>query len=193
MNDKNEEDKLLDHNYDGIKEFDNDLPRWWVALFWGGIIFGFFYVGLFHTGIFRFDSQKLDERMARIEQVRAEIQEQVRQQGAGSPDVILALAQDPQALERGKVHYAAKCAACHLEGGQGLVGPNLTDDYWIHGGSVLDVKRVIVEGVLEKGMVAWGNLMTDDEINDVTAFVWSLHGTNPANPKAPDGEFVARN
>ena len=186
------EDKLLDHNYDGIQEYDNDLPRWWLALFWGGIVFGICYVALFHAGPLRFDSEKLGERMAAIEELREEVKAKAEQQGQGDASVLLAMAQDSSALERGKKHFSEKCAACHMEDGRGLVGPNLTDDYWIHGGSISDIRRVVVEGVLEKGMVAWRGLMTEDEISEVSAFVWSLHGTNPENAKAPEGELVTR-
>ena len=82
--------------------------------------------------------------------------------------------------------------ACHAQQGQGLVGPNLTDDYWIHGGLISDLRTVILNGVPEKGMLSWRGILKDEEINAVTAYVWTLHGTNPPNPKKPEGELVKR-
>ena len=88
--------------------------------------------------------------------------------------------------------YTTRCFACHADKGAGLVGPNLTDDYWLHGGKISDVRNVIINGVLEKGMLAWKDQLKADEINQITAFVWSLHGKNPPGAKAAQGEFVER-
>jgi cytochrome c oxidase cbb3-type subunit 3 len=184
-------DELLDHNYDGIQEYDNDLPRWWLALFVFGIIFGFIYVGLYHLGPMDFTSEKIDMAMQEIDAKQAAV-EAAKPDPADSRSELMKLVSNPEALAAGKEQYIAKCAACHLNGGQGLVGPNLTDDYWIHGGDITDIRRIIVEGVAEKGMIAWGPLMSDEEMSQVAAYVWTLHGTNPENPKAPQGELVPR-
>lgn len=186
-----EKDELLDHNYDGIQEYDNDLPRWWVALFWGGIIFGVFYVGYFHFAGGKFTTELIAAEMKKIDEQKAVAQEAAPKEES-SRESLLVLASDQQALSAGQEVFIAKCAACHLEKGQGLVGPNLTDDYWIHGGDITDIKTVIVNGVLDKGMIAWGPLLKPEEVNQVTAYVWSINGTNPPNPKAPQGDLVSR-
>ncbi|MCB0331208.1 MAG: c-type cytochrome [Bdellovibrionales bacterium] len=184
-------DELLDHDYDGIQEYDNDLPHWWVALFWGGIVFGFIYVGLYHFGGWQFASQKLSAEMKKIEDMKASTVAEAPPAATGE-EVLLQLASRKESLEAGKEIFIAKCAACHLAEGQGLVGPNLTDDYWIHGGKITDIRNVVEVGVLDKGMIAWGPLLKAEEINQVTAYVWSLNGTNPPNPKEPQGELYKR-
>jgi cytochrome c oxidase cbb3-type subunit 3 len=184
-------DELLDHNYDGIQEYDNDLPRWWLGLFWFGILFGIGYTALYHFGSWQFTSEKIDAEMAKIDAMKQEAVAAVPAAATGE-DALLKLVSDDAALAKGKELFIAKCAACHLEQGQGLVGPNLTDDYWIHGGKISDIRHIIEVGVVDKGMIAWGPLMSADEVNQVTAFVWTLHGTNPPNPKAPQGELMPR-
>jgi cytochrome c oxidase cbb3-type subunit 3 len=187
-----DKDELLNHNYDGIQEYDNDLPRWWVSIFWISMIFAVVYVFYFHLGFGRFTSQKLDDNMAEI-MARRESSKKVDAANTQTVKVdLVALVKDQEALARGKASYDAKCIACHLDKGQGLVGPNLTDDYWIHGGKIEEIKKVIIEGVLDKGMLAWGNTMSPKEIDEVTAYVWSLHGSNPAGAKEPQGNLVPR-
>mgnify|MGYP001459919172 CR=1 FL=1 len=187
-------DELLNHNYDGIEEYDNALPTWWRALFWLTIVFGIIYVIYFHFGPGRFTSQQLEERLAAVEALRPK---QVIAAGeTGQKDVeaeLLALVKDPAAVAKGKVHYDTKCAACHAALGQGLVGPNLTDDYWIHGSKISDLQKVVVTGVVEKGMIAWGPIMPPQEINEVIAYIWTLHGTNPAGAKEAQGVLAPRN
>lgn len=186
-----DKDELLGHNYDGIQEYDNDLPRWWVWLFWGCIVWGVFYVLVYHVGSWKFKSELLEDELTKIQELKPKV-ELTMGQGEALSAEILALASDKEALFRGTKNYQEKCAACHLDQGQGLVGPNLTDDYWIHGGSILDIRKVIVEGVPEKGMIPWGPLLQQQEINEIAAFVWNLHGTNPPNPKAAEGELFPR-
>lgn len=183
-------DELLDHNYDGIQEYDNDLPRWWVQLFWLTIVWGIGYAIWFHYPSTPTPEERLASGMREIEQLRAA--KQSVSAGPESEAELLKLAADAGILKQGAEIYAAKCLACHAQGGAGLVGPNLTDDYYIHGGKISDIKQIVMEGVLDKGMLAWKTLLTKAEINAVVAYVWSLHGTNPPNPKAPQGEVVAR-
>jgi cytochrome c oxidase cbb3-type subunit 3 len=185
-----DKDELLSHNYDGIEEYDNDLPRWWIWLFWVTIAFGVFRVGYYHFGPGKLQEERLVDSMAELEAIRA-----AHRPPAGKevgPEQLLALVNDPSRLEEGKKVYAANCIACHLDQGQGLVGPNLTDSYWIHGGTISDIQKVVINGVPEKGMVPWKEILTADQINAVTAYIWTLHGTNPPNPKAPQGELVQR-
>ena len=117
---------------------------------------------------------------------------QIQNQPTG-PDVkaLLAMVNDPEQLKPGKEQFASKCASCHAPDGGGLVGPNLADKFWIHGkGELADIYKVVREGVLDKGMPAWGALMSDAELNSVVAYVKTLDGTKPANPKAPQGTEI---
>lgn len=180
-------DELLDHNYDGIQEYDNDLPRWWVYLFAITVVWGLVYVVWFHSG--ETPEQQLAAQMAEIGKKQAVANASSAQD---TDESLLALITAPSMVSHGKELYTTRCVACHGAAGEGLVGPNLTDDNWIHGAKPTQIKRTIQEGVLDKGMIAWKTTMTSDEINAVLAYVWSLHGTNPPNAKAPQGDLVPR-
>ncbi|MCI5065733.1 c-type cytochrome [bacterium] len=183
------EDKLLDSNYDGIQEYDNDLPSWWIWLFYITIASSVVYVGYYHFGPGNSIQENLAEEMEAHEAIVAAQAQQEEQSGAEEPEDLLQLVNDTGRIESGKEIFIQKCAACHLQRGEGLVGPNLTDNYWIHGGTMEDIKRIIMEGVLEKGMLAWKDQLSTKEINDVTLFVWSIRGTN-IEGKAPEGELL---
>ncbi|MCB9552634.1 MAG: c-type cytochrome [Myxococcales bacterium] len=173
--------ELTDHDYDGITEYDNPLPRWWLMLFYGGIVFAAVYIPWYHFGPGPLMVEEYEAQMAAAAAAMP--------QKKGPDAAALATAQkDPARLAAGKETFARLCVACHTADGGGLVGPNLTDDYWIHGGSMADVVHVITEGVPEKGMISWKTQLKDDEIVSVAAYVKSLRGTTPANPKAPEGE-----
>ena len=184
MTDKNE---LRSHNYDGIQEYDNDLPKWWLWLFWITIIFAVIYPFIYDFGPGEFASETVDKEVSQLASKSSS--------AAGSAvteEGLLKLVSDPDTLNKGQVIYTTRCFACHAEKGAGLIGPNLTDDYWIHGGKITDIHKTVSEGVLDKGMLSWKGQLTPDQLNSVVAFVWSLHGTNPPNGKAPQGDFVAR-
>ncbi len=182
-------DELLSHNYDGIQEFDNDLPKWWIWLFILCIVWGVWRVGYYHFGPGLLQEESLAVSMAELEEIRAAA---APAEGEGvSEDTLLALASDNEATQAGSAIFTANCMACHLQG-QGLVGPNLTDDYWIHGGTLSDIYEVIENGVLEKGMIAWKERLSAEQMAQVTAYVWTLHGKELPNPKAPQGELVPR-
>lgn len=184
----NDRDRLLDHDYDGIQEYDNDLPRWWLSLFIVTVIWSGIYAVWFHSRAT--PTERLAAEMQELESLRAA--QAAARPAPASEESLLALASDAATLKRGSEIYAAKCLACHGAAGEGLVGPNLTDDYWIHGASISDIKHIVLEGVLDKGMIAWKAMMSGEEIDTVVAFVWSLHGTNPPNAKAPQGEHAPR-
>jgi cytochrome c oxidase cbb3-type subunit III len=188
MADKNE---LLDHDYDGIQEYDNDLPRWWVAIFWITALYGVFYVFYYHFGPGLLQEEQLAVDMKEIQELQAK-QQQTKPVAEVDEAGLLALVGNAEAMEQGKVVFQAKCMACHGMNGEGLIGPNLTDDHWIHGGKITDIRKVVIEGVLEKGMLAWKGQLSDSEINNVVAYIWTLQGSNPPNPKAPEGELVVR-
>lgn len=182
------QDQLLDHDSDGIKEYDNDLPRWWVWLFWITIIVSPIYAYWFH-GVLDSTEERLAQAMSEIESKRV-AQGTSSGTSAVSEESLLALVSDKSALAKGSELFATRCAACHQAQGQGLIGPNLTDKHWIHGGKIADIRRVVSEGVPEKGMLSWKTMLSADEMNAVTAYVWTLRGSNPPNPKAPEGQLV---
>ena len=186
-----EKNEPLDHNYDGIQEYDNDLPRWWLWLFYLTIAFAVIYYFYFDiSGAGKLPVQKLEQQMAELKEVQKALAP--KEVALDTEEGMLALAAQPEVVSRGKEVFTTNCAVCHQPEGQGLIGPNLTDDYWIHGGTITDVKRIIQVGVLEKGMLAWQGVLTPEQLNDVTAFVWSVHGTTPPNPKAPEGPLSPR-
>lgn len=179
--------KLRHQAYDGIQEYDNDLPRWWVWLFWITIIYGTVYAVWFHAPSTPTPRESLETSLAELKSL------QRASAPAGEIDEagLLKLVTEQSIIAQGAQVYAGKCAACHGPDGQGLVGPNLTDAFWIHGGSVVDIRNVILNGVVEKGMLAWRGILSDQEVNAAVAFIWSIRGTAPANPKAPEGQPVS--
>ncbi|MCB0317974.1 MAG: c-type cytochrome [Bdellovibrionales bacterium] len=183
-----EKDELLDHNYDGIQEYDNDLPRWWLNIFWLTTIFAICYATWTH--ILREETQQetLARRLKENQALRQEASVNTTANDIGNEELIN-MSADSNLLARAKANWDSKCVACHGANGEGLVGPNLTDKYWLHGGNPEDIRNVIRKGVLEKGMLAWETVMNPDEINEITAYVLSLQGTKPSNPKDPQGEL----
>ena len=185
MNAPDQDPRELDHEYDGIREYDNPLPRWWVYLFYASIVWaGLYALNLPGIGIGK-------GRLANYERDMAAARAKYGSPTAGGPvddAVLVAAAKEPATLALGKTTFTANCAACHGPEGGGVIGPNLTDDYWLHGGRPGEIFRTVNEGVLPKGMPAWGAVLKPDETRAVVAYVMSVHGTNPANPKAPQGE-----
>lgn len=164
------------HEYDGIREQDNKLPRWWLFTLYGAIAFSFAYWLYYHS----FDVGK-DPREQYAEDWAAMESERVaREQKAArelSDDTLVTLSKDAAVVARGREIYAANCGACHGDKGQGLVGPNLTDAYWLHGGKPLDTLKVIADGFLPKGMPAWKPVLGMEKVKDVVAYLVTLRGT----------------
>lgn len=182
-----EEEIILDHNYDGIKELDNSLPPWWVYLFYATILFGVVYLVRFH--ILDGDSQIVE-----YEKAVAQAQREVDKYKATAPDLItaetVALLTDPSDLKRGKAVFNLNCASCHLADGGGSIGPNLTDEYWILGGGIKNVFTTVSNGGRDgKGMIAWNKTLKSADIAKVSSYVISLQGTTPAKAKEPQGEI----
>lgn len=147
----NIQDKLLDHTYDGIQEYDNPMPRWWLLTFAGTIIFSVIYVmniGPVGNGKGRIADYEAD--MAAFAKAHP-----APTGGDMNADQLLAIAKDHEELEEGKKTFTAYCASCHAPDGGGLIGPNLTDTYWLHGGTITDIYKTVTNGVLEKGMPPW--------------------------------------
>jgi cytochrome c oxidase cbb3-type subunit 3 len=180
-----ETDRILEHDYDGIQEYDNPMPGWWIYLFWGTVAFAVLYwlnVPGIGTGKGRIAAYEAD--LARA---------QAKYGAPAAPAAVLgeadlrAAAQDPTKLALGQTTFTTNCAACHGPDGGGVIGPNLTDDYWLHGGAPTSVLRTVQNGVLDKGMPAWGAVLKPEQVEAVVAYVLTLRGTRPANPKAPQG------
>jgi len=181
-----EQDRLLDHSYDGIQEFDNPLPRWWVWIFWACIAFAAVY-GLVPNNPLRGPGRMVEYNAALAEAARLHPPEAEMSEAA-----LLALTSDAKTVAAGKQLFVTTCAACHRPDGGGLIGPNLTDDYWLHGGTIAEIHHTIVNGVLDKGMPNWGKMLKPEQVTAAAVYVWSLHGTNPPNPKEPQGVLVPR-
>lgn len=176
--------KLLDHNYDDIRELDNPLPGWWLVTFWGTIVFAAIYYIYYEMMGGPTLDQELKEAMTKIEQ-------NMQAQTPQSQTDLLALVGNAEVIAKGQASYVAKCSACHAATGAGGIGPNLADDFWIHGdGKPESIREVVRKGVLEKGMPAWEAVLPPEEVDALTVFVISLRGTNPPDAKAPQGQKV---
>ncbi len=182
-----EKDILFEHGYDGIHELDNDLPPWWKWGFYFTILFAFVYVAHFH--VFNTGKSQREEYKQEIADARA-AQEEMMAKNAGmvTADNVTLLT-DAAAISAGKETFTKLCVACHGPDGGGLVGPNLTDEYWLHGGGIKNVFKTITEGVPAKGMISWKSQLSPKQIQEVASFVLSLKGTTPASPKAPQGDI----
>lgn len=180
----NENDpRLMDHSYDGIQEYDNPLPRWWVITFWATIIFSVLYV--VNVPLVGRGQGRIADYEADMAAWRAAHPAPVTE---SSGEELAALTKDAGALTLGKAVFTANCASCHRPDAGGLIGPNLTDDFWIHGGSLPEIHKTVSEGVLAKGMPPWGKFLKPDQIDVVVAYVASLRGSNPPNAKGPEGQ-----
>lgn len=177
----------LGHDYDGIRELDNKLPPWWLYGFYLTILFGVFYLWRYHVA----ESAPLSDEEFRIEMVRAEKEKEIYLKNAANKvdETNVKLIEDAGQLAAGKGIFISTCAACHGKAGEGGVGPNLTDDFWLHGGSVKDIFKTIKYGVPEKGMKAWQDDFSPSQIAQVSSFIKTLHGTNPPGAKEKQGEL----
>ncbi len=174
---QDEQKLLLDHDADGIKELDNDLPPWWENLFLITVVFSVvYYFGYEVYGWFYSPEQEYKAEVAHYEEK------------AKAQTVARVLMTDEGSLANGKETFSQNCAVCHGSLGEGGIGPNLTDKHWLHGGSFDNIVTVITKGVPAKGMVAWKGMLGQKKIIEVASYVVSLKGTNPPNAKEPQGE-----
>lgn len=184
-----EHEVLLDHNYDGIKELNNHLPPWWVYLFYGTIVWSVAYMLLFH--IFQLDSFPLSAKEYENQMQTAAIEvANYKKANANNIDekTVKFVEKDKVAIEGGAKIYKEKCAACHGQNLEGGTGPNLTDEYWLHGGSINDVFKTIKVGIPTKGMISWEKQLRPEEMQNVASFILTKQGSKPANAKEPQGE-----
>jgi cytochrome c oxidase cbb3-type subunit III len=183
-----EADILLNHNYDGIRELDNHLPPWWKWLFYATIVFSVFYLVFYHL------SDTLPSQLKEYENELALADEQARKMKASSPtatidETTVQLITDATALADGKTTFLNNCASCHRKDGGGDIGPNLTDEYWKHGGSIQDIFKVVRHGVQGTNMIAWEGFISPEKMQNVSNYILTLKGTNPENGKKPEGEL----
>ena len=185
------EDKVL-HELDGIKEYDNPMPGWLLAIWWGSLIFSAVYLVFFALsfGEGTMEAEYRGDQQAALTATQAYFDAHPIVPPA--PAQLLAGARDAEVLDRGAARFARTCASCHGERAQGLIGPNLTDDRWLHGGSVEQIFQTVTKGWPAKGMPPWGRALRPDELSALVSYIRSLQGSNPPNPKAPEGDpFVA--
>ncbi len=181
-----ETDIMLDHDYDGIKELDNDLPPWWKYGFYLTIVVAVIYMYYYHIGGNGPSSlQEYTAEVARGEEQKAAY----LAQSANNVDENTVVMLEGPALASGANAYQTACAACHAKDGGGGVGPNLTDNYWLHGGSLQDVFKSIKYGWPDKGMKSWKDDFSPKQIAELSSYIKSLAGTQPAAPKAAQGEL----
>jgi cytochrome c oxidase cbb3-type subunit 3 len=182
-----EGDLLMDHDYDGIKELDNNLPPWWVYLFYICIVFGVVYV--FYFDVYGGDNQEM-ELKKEMAQAKIEVEEYLKTAPDLMDEKTVVLLTDEASLAAGKEIFTTNCAACHRADAGGQIGPNLTDDHWILGGGIKNVFHTITNGGRDgKGMVSWKtNGMKPKEIQKVASYILSLQGSNPKDAKAAEGE-----
>lgn len=179
----------LDHDYDGIKELDNHLPPWWKYMFYLTIVFAVVYVILYHfTGSLPLQAQEYENAVALAEAEKAK--KASTEEAADIDENNVVFSDDPAVLANGAKVFKINCVACHKENGEGGIGPNLTDEYWINeGGSIQHIFKAVKYGFPTKGMIAWEPVLSPQKISDVASYVKSLQGTNPPNAKAPQGEL----
>ncbi len=181
------EDKVL-HELDGIKEYDNPMPGWLMAIWWGSLIFSaaylVFYALSFGEGSMEAEYRADTQRALTSVQAHFDANPLV----PPSPAALLAGVKDAAVLDTGAARFQRSCASCHGAQAQGLIGPNLTDDRWIHGGSVEQIFQSVAKGWPAKGMPPWGRAMKPEELAAVVSYVRSVQGTSPPNAKAPEGD-----
>ncbi|CAA0161247.1 cbb3-type cytochrome c oxidase N-terminal domain-containing protein [Tenacibaculum maritimum] len=183
-----EEEIILDHNYDGIKELDNNLPPWWVYMFYATIIFGVIY--LVRYELLGADNQTMEyKKSVATANKELAIYKSTSKETIIDAETVTVLSNETD-LSRGKAVYTLNCVACHMADGGGGIGPNLVDKYWILGGGIKNIFNTISNGGRDgKGMIAWGKTLKPKDIQKVASYIISLQGTTPAKPKAPQGDI----
>ncbi|OKS87524.1 hypothetical protein RG47T_2985 [Mucilaginibacter polytrichastri] len=177
---------IIPHDYDGIQEIDNPIPSWFTGLFYATIVFAIGYLLVYHVfGIGQLQYAEYNTEMA----VAAKEKEVFLSKSANRVDEnSVKLSVEPGVIADGQSIFKLNCVPCHGDHAQGVVGPNLTDDYWLHGSKISDVFKTVKYGVAAKGMPTWEKQLSPKQIADVANYIKSLHGSNPANPKEAQGE-----
>ncbi|MFK8006296.1 MAG: cbb3-type cytochrome c oxidase N-terminal domain-containing protein [Saprospiraceae bacterium] len=191
-----EADILLNHNYDGIQELDNNMPPWWVGMFYASIIFSFVYIFVYHfsdIGVLQAEEYQIENRNAEIAIAAfnlAQKEAKEKEKSSGEKVEKLVALTDLDKISVGKETFVTFCAACHGKLGEGMVGlgQNLTDEYWIHGGGIENMVKTISNGVPSTTMIPWKTSLSEQQILEVASFILTLQGSNPPNAREPEGE-----
>ncbi|MGB0849699.1 MAG: c-type cytochrome [Bacteroidia bacterium] len=183
-----DKDTMIDEPHDGIYELDNPPPPWFMFLFYGCIVFAVFYVGRFMFTDYGYTQE--DEYIAEMKASEKKQSDNVDEEALQIDENSVVALTESAALSSGKKIYNQNCKVCHGDGGKGMMGsgPNLTDEYWKHGGGVQNVFKSIKYGIIEKGMMAWKDNLSPQKMQEVTSYILSLQGTNPEGAKEPEGE-----
>ncbi len=179
-----EKDIMMDHEFDGIRELDNTIPPWFNILFYGTIVIAFLYMLNYH--VFKMSGLSAEEYNDEMKVAAMQRDELIRT-GAFINENTVKLMTDDATITEGKTIFNTNCTVCHGPAGGGLIGPNLTDDYWIHGGGVVNVFKTVKYGVPVKGMISWQNQLNPKQIQAVSNYILTLKGTNPPNAKQSEG------
>lgn len=172
------------HDYDGIREYDNPLPKWWLAILVVTIVFGYAYWMHYHV------AKSGPLQIAEYEAEQAEVAKKSAAIKPVTDELLLALTKDPQTLALGAQLFAQTCVPCHGTMAEGKIGPNLTDSYWLHGGKPTDILKTVAGGFIEKGMPAWQPTLGAERVRALAAFVVSKRNTNAPGGKEPQGELI---
>ncbi len=181
-----DKDTIINEAHDGIYELDNPPPPWFMFLFYGTVLFALIYFVRYSvTGS---GPTQEEEYLAEMEVVEGEKSASLESEGASVDENSVVALTDASAIDAGKKIYVQNCKVCHADGGAGSVGPNLTDKFWKHGGGAKNIFKAVKYGIVEKGMTAWQDNLTPEMMQQVTSYIISLEGTNPANAKGPEGD-----
>ncbi len=182
-----EHEIMLDHEYDGIRELDNNLPPWWVWMFYTTIIWSFVYLVYYH--VLPYGLSQSEEYVAEVEQAEADKAAFLAMAKDRVDENTVEILTGESDLAAGKAIYVANCQQCHAADGGGGVGPNFTDEYWLHGGGIKNIFSTVKYGVPAKGMIAWESQLRPVQMAQVASYILTLQGTTPAEPKEPQGEI----
>ncbi len=184
---KSEQELIMDEDYDGISELDNPTPPWFNFIFYTTVIFAVLYLLNYH--VFKFNKLQESEYIEEVNASKIAVEAYLKKSGNLIDENTVTLLTDNQSISAGAKNFKEKCVVCHGEKAEGKVGPNLTDFYWIHGGDVKSIFKTIKYGVPAKGMITWNSTFSGKQIQQLASYVKSLKGTNPPNPKEPQGDL----
>jgi cytochrome c oxidase cbb3-type subunit 3 len=186
MTEQNNESRLMDHEYDGIQEYDNPLPRWWNWLFIGSIVFSGLYVTWYHIGVGPSVEEKYDAEVTAYVERLLEALGEIQADDA----TIVRFMNNEDWMKAMSGTFVGNCSQCHAADGGGGIGPNLTDDRYKNVTTPKDIYDVIANGIEGASMAAWKDRLRDPQIILLASYVASLRGTTPANPIAPEGNVA---
>ena len=181
-----EKDIAMEHKFDDIVELDNPTPGWFMLMFYGTIVFAVAYMLYYH--VLSYGPLQDEEYAIEMETAKVEKLKYLASSAGNIDENSVKITSESGVISAGQAIYNANCVACHGDKGQGVVGPNLTDEFWVHGGKISSVFKTIKYGIPEKGMISWEKTLSPKQISEVSNFVLSLKGSKPANAKAAQGE-----